>query len=110
MKKNILLLSVSFILGCQDKIVMHNEVKEIDGVTFKDDNPYTGRVEADYENGQPMWVKRFKNGLLHGSSLYYYKNNMIRAKCTFEDGSLVGKVYEYDENGNELQFGIDSIK
>ena len=62
--------------------------------------PFTGTVEARYENGKLEHEISYKNGKIEGLAKEYYPNGKLKSEENYVDGQLNGKAITYYENGN----------
>lgn len=53
-----------------------------------------------YESGLKQAITHFKNGKVHGESLYYYDHEILSCKMQYENGERNGPFSFYHENGN----------
>ncbi len=65
--------------------------------TWIEDGPYTtwfeGGVQMAEEGGM-------RNGSLHGKLIQYHLNGVKKSESTWEDGRMVGKPLQWDEQGD----------
>jgi antitoxin component YwqK of YwqJK toxin-antitoxin module len=107
------------------------EIKEIDGVYFAGDSPYTGlytasfdngksrismnlvdglkegEVKVYFENGDLNEIRSYKKNIMDGTWLTFNKNKIKIAEAHYLDGKKDGKWLIWDDNGNliyELEY------
>lgn len=102
------------------------DVKEINGVYYKGDVPYTGNYIAKFDNGEPRIEMNLLNGLKEGevkvyfetgelNEIRFYKNNVMDgtwltynenkvkvAEAHYRNGKKDGKWYIWDDNGKVI--------
>ena len=79
------------------------EVKK--GITYYKDEPFTGEIFENYENGQLKYKVNYKDGKEDGLSEYYDKNGQLRYKENYEDGKIDLSEMYY-ENG-QLKYKVN---
>lgn len=61
-------------------------------------------ISAVYKSGRPMTLQTYKNGVLHGESIDYFKQGIeqgsVRQTMNYKNGELDGPMKFYDEKGN----------
>ena len=101
MKKINLLLFV-FVISCSQPNPCAN-LEYRNGLTYLDDNLYTGRCSILYEDGSLSGIQSYVDGLDHGKWKYYYTNGVLETKGQFDKGTRVGKWKYYHPNKNIKQ-------
>jgi antitoxin component YwqK of YwqJK toxin-antitoxin module len=65
--------------------------------------PYSGICTVKFNQSDLIKEQfTFKNGLLHGESLAWYKNGQLRRKGYYCKGQISGKWTFWDEAGNPM--------
>jgi len=89
--------------SCTKSIDGKKEKSNIDvrkEITHYKDNPFTGEIFENYENGQLSYKENFKDGKKDGLSESYYENGQLRHKNNFKHGKHIDGLCEiYNENG-----------
>ena len=100
------LVSSLLLMGCEEPRVNVSEVQERDDKIYLSNSqePFSGTVVSVYSSsgegfGQPESEESYKNGILHGEVVHYYKNGQIAFKETYKDGKVVGEMVVYYKNG-----------
>lgn len=106
LSKFILLL---FILSCSNKAsfntakLRYNEAefsRKLGGLYYKK-KAFTGCVEY-FDSGQLVRLENYKEGLLHGEVLVYYKNAKLKERRVYRDGVKEGKHQKFWPSGKLL--------
>ena len=84
------------------------EIKVIDKniVLFENENPFNGKLELEYENGELHSEGIIEKGLKEGEWNTYYRDGFLKIKEMFSKGKRIDKYYEYYPNGN-IKLEID---
>lgn len=56
-----------------------------------------------FQSEHLMSIENYKNGVLNGEKIEYYKNGQIAEKDNYSEGKLNGKHFRYAENGNLIE-------
>lgn len=56
-----------------------------------------------YQSTNIMSIENYKNGILDGEKIVYYKNGQIAEKTFYKNGLRNGKYYRFGENGNPIE-------
>ncbi len=86
-----------------EKKVLRNGIVYILG----EDLPYTG-ILTDYSAGKKS-TAAYREGLLSGEKVLYYKNGLVRSRESYRDGYKEGPTYLYYDNG-QIMSEINYIK
>ena len=74
------------------------EVRE--EITYYKDNPFTGEIFENYENGQLKYKVNYIDGMLEdGLIKRYHRNGQLREVSNIKDGQLDGIYARYYFNG-----------
>ncbi|NNG01918.1 MAG: hypothetical protein HKM93_21200 [Desulfobacteraceae bacterium] len=77
------------------------------GVVYKigATHPFTGVVAGkgyvDWWPYKCLFERTYKNGILHGTSRYWYENGQLASVEPYKNGKLNGPLIQYYENGNK---------
>ena len=76
-------------------------------------NPFNGRCKVLYNNSSIAKEQfTFRNGVLEGESIAWYRNGNIRRKGHYHNGHISGKWVFWDEEGHktvEATYKLDSL-
>ena len=104
MPKLMLFVVILFITaGCGD--VSYEKTIKKGGLVFKigDSKPYTGTVTGYARKGSPSrkmkYEKRYKNGIRHGDTKFWYANGKLECVEPYTNGKLNGVIIQYYESG-----------
>ena len=101
-----LLVLLTF-LSCSEKEVSNQEIpQEIEYIFVYDgeeENPYTGKIIAKYENGQKKWEVNYEQAKKEGIQTDWYPNGEKMLEGMYEGGKRVGTWISWDENGNNAE-------
>ena len=65
-------------------------------------SPFTGKCNVIGSNSKVLLEQfSYKNGLLHGKALAWYKNGQLKRKGSYSNGKLSGPWEFWDEKGNK---------
>lgn len=98
-----LLISVALV-SCSREVEERNTV-ERGGLLYEigADHPFTGTVNGrgreDYRNTAYNFKKRYKDGVLHGETVFYYANGKLESKVPYKNGAINGFLIRYWPNG-----------
>ncbi len=98
----------------QRKIIISEDQLPDDIFYLKDEiKPYTGKCFVYFINTTTVKEElTFKDGLLNGPRISYYKDGKIKRSGNYSNGNLDGKWKGFDEKGNmifEVQYKNDSL-
>ena len=75
-------------------------IEEKKGITYYKDEPFTGEIFENYENGQLKYKVNLKDGLPEdGLIKKYHRNGQLREMTNIKDGKLDGIYARYYFNG-----------
>ena len=102
---NFLFISlISFlIIGCND--ISPKETRTQRGLLFKigEPKPYTGTVSGyareGYRTRKMRFERRYKKGLRHGDTKYWYPNGKLESIEPYTHGKVNGVITRFYENG-----------
>ena len=90
MKVYHILIAMSFVIAsCQSTTEDFCDCNEIlqDGMTWElDGNPYTGHCETHYSDGSIESSSEFINGLMNGTTKFYYQGGKIQEELSYDEG------------------------
>ena len=97
--KQILSLSLflALIISCKTETCAGTE--HIDGITFKNGKPYTGKCITHWQDFSTRSIKEYKNGLDHGEWTFYYQNGNFQTTGSFFEGKRIGEWKYFYESG-----------
>jgi len=107
------LVLLLFIVSCFEKEVSDDMIqKEVDYVFIyvgDEENPYTGKIIAKYENGDKKWEVNYKNGIKEGIQTDWYPNGEKMLEGMYKNGKKEGTWSSWDKNGKkkEIMFKED---
>ncbi len=116
-KKNKIRLSLSLAVFFFSSLIAQGEMRREDsekkvlrnGVVYilEEDLPYTGII-MDYSEGRKSTIT-YREGLLNGERVLYYKNGLVRSRESYRDGYKEGPTYLYYDNG-QLMSEVNYIR
>ena len=77
-------------------------IEERKGIIYYKDEPFTGEMFENYENGQLKIKVNWKDGKEDGLLEQYYENGQLQYKANFIDGKEDGSLESYDKNGKKI--------
>lgn len=102
-----------FIIGVWQYSIMEMTIDDSEvifkkGIAYKKKNsePFTGKVELSYKNGQKKLEAHFKKGLQDGVTVEWYKNGKKKKEVEYKGNKLNGLSISWYENG-EVESRID---
>jgi antitoxin component YwqK of YwqJK toxin-antitoxin module len=106
--KNIIyiLIAITFSTSSCSKrniVLTENNIPEDIFYLENDLKPYTGKCTIYYQGTESVKeIMNFKNGILNGLHISYYKNGQIKRTGSYENGYLDGKWTSYDPSGKKI--------
>jgi antitoxin component YwqK of YwqJK toxin-antitoxin module len=74
---------------------------------------FTGKCKVVFNNSAIIKEQfNFRNGILDGESIAWYRNGNLRRKGCYHNGHIAGKWIFWDENGHktvEASYHLDSL-
>lgn len=101
----ILSITTVFTLSCTNKTVVLNENELPEDIFYLKDRvePFSGTCHIYYDKSEILKeVMHFKDGVLNGQRLSYYKNGQIKHEGEIKNGKFEGTWKGYAENGKPL--------
>ena len=96
-----ILFMLILITGCLKKnIVPLSIITKSKGVTYFDNQPFTGIVIDNYNNYQKKLRINYRKGEKHGKSFSWYPNGQIKEKSIYNKGGKIGTHLGFWPNGN----------
>ena len=96
-----------FLVSCSEKEVSEDKFqKEIDYVYIyvgDEENPYTGKIIAKYENGEKKWEVNYKDGIKEGIQTDWYPNGEKMLEGMYKNGKKEGTWTMWDKNGKKTE-------
>ena len=122
--KCLILLSIMPLIGLSQESVEYSNLTKRNDVYFKINSsvPYTGSVYSLYDDGklflngdmmrgewiwsisyhrsgQKQFENHYKNGVRHGTQLWWYENGQLKSTQSYENGLLHGISKSWWEDG-----------
>ena len=90
-------------VGCGEQVVNESKLQDRNGVMYipNEENPFTGRAESFYDNGQKEWEANYKDGKVDGLWTDWYENGQKKAEANWKDGKEAGFTTAWYENGQK---------
>lgn len=128
--KNILIFTTILLFTSCFQKTGCGKLNYIDGLTYFNNNKFTGNCESFYMGGKLRSIQEYSEGLDHGKWEFYFENGKVQTSGNFNLGKRIGewkyyhnngklwKLNKYDSNGarygvwyefDETGFKIDSI-
>ena len=73
-------------------------IKEIDGILYYNEKPFTGMFYEEYENGKLEYEDPFIDGVRNGTLKFYYESGKLRTIANYKDGKKNGLYEHYYQN------------
>jgi antitoxin component YwqK of YwqJK toxin-antitoxin module len=102
MKYLIPLLPLLVLTACSTPVVLADQLVERNSVTYQvdSDEPFTGRSERFYENGQLENRTDYKDGKKDGLSEWFWENGNLGQRGNLKNGKKEGLLEEFNQNGS----------
>ena len=101
--KKVLMLLVFLLatISCVQREVDDNLLQYRNGIYYmpNEEKPFTGLSILKNESGWIEVKANYKDGVLNGEWMFYYKNGQIDFKGNFKDDKSTGEWIGYYENG-----------
>ena len=101
----ILIFGPLLIISCSHRNIILTEDNIPEDIFYLDNQikPYTGKCEVYYNNTDILKeVMHFKDGILSGWQISYYRNGQIKRTGSYVNGNLNGKWTGYDMQGKKM--------
>ena len=87
-------LTLFLVIGCR-QLVYRDQAEKREGIWYRkgSDAPYTGKIFSLYKNGQRMNEGRYKDGKLHGFTVWWHENGQKKFKGNFNNGVKISGKY-----------------
>ncbi len=84
------------------RITEQESIKDIEGIVYRDgiDEPFSGRLIKNYDNGQVALSSTYLNGLLHGLQVKFFEDGQRSLEAIFDQGILSGVKTRWWRNGS----------
>ena len=84
------------------RITEQESIKDVEGIVYRDgiDEPFSGRLIKNYENGQVALSSTYLNGLLHGLQVKFFEDGQRSFEAIFDQGILSGVKTRWWRNGS----------
>jgi antitoxin component YwqK of YwqJK toxin-antitoxin module len=113
MRGIIIIALLAFVSCNQEVIITEEEIKPDLFYSSQDVNPFTGTCKVVFSDTNLMKERfQFKNGILNGEAIAYYRDGKLRWKGHYENGCCMGKWEYWDQHGNkiiEANYNNDSL-
>ena len=83
--------------------VAYEEIEEVDKIIYHQQVPFTGVVEALYEDGKRYYHYSYKNGILHGPMKKWKSNGDLSHVVYYEDGKYIEMKFPHQYTKNEIE-------
>ena len=92
------------LLAICSRSVSSEQLQEREGLIYEvsSPDPYTGKVEDFYENGQQRSEKNYVDGKQHGKQEEWYESGQKWSQKNYVDGQEHGKYERWYENGQKM--------
>ena len=100
----VIVLAATIICSCSPEVEKNDTVTR-GGLVYQkgQDKPFTGYIigksREDYRNELCVFKKKYKNGLLHGDSKFWYPNGKLESVEPYSNGEINGSVLRYYDTG-----------
>jgi len=106
----ILLLFIS----CFEKEVINDKIQKENEYSYiyigDEENPYTGKIVAKYENGNKKWEVNYKNGIKAGIQIDWYANGEKMLEGVYINGKKEGTWSKWDNEGKKTKIVFEKGK
>tara|TARA_B100000925_G_C21941085_1_gene444620 strand:+ start:481 stop:879 length:399 start_codon:yes stop_codon:yes gene_type:complete len=102
MKKILTAVAIFMITSCQKKVNCA-QVKQINGMSYYQDKPFSGECISYHETGVIRSVQKYIDGLDHGKWEFFHPNSKLETKAYFDKGKRIGNWLYYFYNGELKQ-------
>ena len=101
------LLALALLGGCS-KSVEFKQLRQRDGIAYVGNapNPYSGKVEDRYANGQKSLETDFVDGKQNGGEIKWYENGQKKSEFDIVDGKIKEIWQHWDNLGMMKQCGM----
>ncbi len=91
-------------VACSGKVTVSEDEIGAEVFYVKDSyKPFTGKCIVVFANTNLVKEEfTFKNGVLHGEALTWFKNGQLRRKGSYNKGQISGKWEFYNEQGQKI--------
>jgi antitoxin component YwqK of YwqJK toxin-antitoxin module len=79
--------------------VRGQEIKEVNGICYSGDKPYSGKLVTHYENGTIKMESSFKKGMKHGEFRVYFNNGQLNEIRYYRKNVMSGHWITWNEKG-----------
>jgi len=94
MKKIGLLIGILFLTIFT---ALAQDIKEIDGIYYKGDTPFTGTYTVKFDNGKPKIVMNLVDGMKEGETNVYFQNGELNEIRSYRKNAMDGTWVTYNE-------------
>lgn len=113
--KYLILLLPIFTIACSRQDIILTEDQIPDDIFYLEDEikPFTGRCLVYFHGTEIIKEEmNFRNGILDGSHISYYKNGEVKRVGHYQEGNLNGKWVGFDTKGKktfEVEYKNDTL-
>ncbi len=97
----IILFIATFIISACSRTVQKEDVEVRDGLVYKknSEEPFNGIIRDYYANDEKKSQFKYKDGILEGEFIIWYKSGKIKSKGSYHNGQQIGLWQVWYENG-----------
>lgn len=100
-------IMLSLFISCSDKEASTDKIQTETEYSYiyigDEENPYTGKIIAKYENGNKKWEVNYVNGIKEGIQTDWYPYGEKMAEGMYKNGKKSGIWMMWDEDGNKTE-------
>jgi len=110
----IIFIALLALVSCgKEVIITEEEIKPDLFYSSKEINPFSGTCKVVFSDTNLLKEKfEFRNGILNGEAVAYYRDGKLRWKGHYYNGCCMGKWEYWDQHGNkimEANYNNDSL-
>jgi antitoxin component YwqK of YwqJK toxin-antitoxin module len=84
------------------------EIKEVDGIFYKDGIPYTGNYITHFDNGQVHLEMKLKKGMKNGKVKIFFEDGQLHEIRSYKNNEMHGKWEMY--NNQNIKVSVAGYK
>lgn len=109
---NFYLIFNFIIFSCEKRINCNYDLIYKDGLTYLNNDLFTGDCESYYESGIIMNKQTYINGMDNGEWKYYFQNGKLETSAEFTNNKKSGQWRYYYDNGSlrQISYYKDGLK
>jgi antitoxin component YwqK of YwqJK toxin-antitoxin module len=102
--KGYIFLAMLVLMSCgKEVIITEDEIKPDMFYVRNDVDPFTGTCKVVFSDSGSLKERfQFRNGILEGDAIAYYRDGNIRWKGHYKNGRCTGKWEYWDQNRNKV--------